>query len=186
MNIKATDIRKGFIIRYKNHIVRIVSAIHHTPGNLRAMMQVDMKDVETGTNLSNRFRADETVEKVSVDYLTMEYLYPDGDHFVFMNGETYDQILISKSLLGEQASYLLPNMKVTVSMIDEKPVLVELPQKMTFIVKETEPGIKNATATNVTKPATLETGLAVQVPPFVNTGDKIIINTETGQYVSRA
>lgn len=184
--MKATDIRKGNVIRYNGKIVRVVSSTHHTPGNLRAMMQVEMKDLETGTNYNHRFRSGDDVDKLTVDYTKMEYLYQEGENFVFMNSETYEQIYLSEALVGDVMKYVLPNTVIDVVFVEEKPISVEVPQKVTLKVVETEPGIKNATATNVLKPATMETGLVVGVPPFVNQGDEIIINTETGEYVSRA
>jgi len=184
--MKATEIRKGQIIRYQGRICKVMSSVHHTPGNLRAMMQVEMKDIEKGTNLNNRFRSDENVEKISVDFKKMQYLYQDDEYFVFMNSENYEQIFLNKDLVGDVMPYVLPNSEIDVAFVDEKPIYVEIPQKVTLKVTETEPGIKNATATNVMKPAVMETGLTVPVPPFVNIGDSIIVNTETGEYVSRA
>ena len=184
MNIKATDIRKGYVIRFKNRIVRVVSATHHTPGNLRAMMQVEMKDVQSGTNLANRFRSDETIEKLNVDMMKMEYLYQEGDAFVFMNSDNYEQVHLPAELVGDGKNYLLPNTKVDVSFIEGKPV--SMSTRVTLKVTATEPGIRNATATNVLKPATLETGYTVGVPAFIEEGQSIIVNTETGEYMSRA
>ncbi|TVQ78754.1 MAG: elongation factor P [Bradymonadales bacterium] len=184
--MKATEIRKGQVIRFNGKVVKVVSSAHHTPGNLRAMMQVEMKDLETGTNYNHRFRSGDDVEKLSVDHVKMEYLYQEGEFFVFMNSETYEQIHLSVAIVGDVMKFILPNSSIDVVFVDEKPISVELPQKVTLKVTETEPGIKNATATNVLKPATLETGLVVGVPPFVNAGDSIVINTESGEYVSRA
>lgn len=185
MNIKATDIRKGYVLKFRDKVVRVISATHHTPGNLRAMMQVEMKDVQSGANVSNRFRADDTVEKLNVDFSVMEYLYQEGDAFVFMNSENYEQVHLQKELIGAFAGYLLPNMKATVSFIEGVPVSIEIPPRVTLKVTATEPGIRNATATNVLKPATLETGISVGVPAFIGEGDSIIVNTETGEYMSR-
>jgi elongation factor P len=186
MNIKATDIRKGYVLRFKNRMVRVISATHHTPGNLRAMMQVEMKDIVSNANVSNRFRADDSVEKLNLDVLSMEFLYKEGDSFVFMNGENYEQVNLSAELVGDIAGYLLPNSKVTVSFVDGTPVAVEPPPRVTLKVVATEPGIRNATATNVLKPATLETGISVGVPAFISEGESIVVNTETGEYMSRA
>lgn len=186
MNIKATDIRKGYVLRFKNRMVRVISATHHTPGNLRAMMQVEMKDIVSNANVSNRFRADDSVEKLNLDVVSMEFLYKEGDSFVFMNTESYEQINLNAELVGDIAGYLLPNSKVTVSFVDGTPVSVEAPPRVTLKVVATEPGIRNATATNVLKPATLETGISVGVPAFINEGESIIVNTETGEYMSRA
>jgi elongation factor P len=184
--MKASDVRKGYVIRYNNRIVRVLSATHHTPGNLRAMVQVEMKELTKGTKLEHRFRSEDEVEKINVDLFAMEYLYQEGDAFVFMNTENYEQVSLPKELIGESMAYILPNTKIDVAFVEEKPLYVELPQKVTLKVIETEPGIKNATATNVSKPAKLETGLVVGVPPFVNNGDSIIVSTESGEYVSRA
>lgn len=184
--MKATDLRKGHIIRYNGKIVKVMNAAHHTPGNLRAMMQVEMRDLEKGTKLDNRFRSTDTVERVHVDTLTMEYLYQEADAYVFMNSETFEQVHLNAELLGDSMSYVLPNTKIDVAFVDERPISVELPQKVTLKVVETEPAIKNATATNVLKPATLETGLQVKVPPFINVDDQVIINTESGECMGRA
>jgi elongation factor P len=186
MNIKATDIRKGYVLKFKDRVVRVISATHHTPGNLRAMMQVEMKDLNSNANVSHRFRSDDTIEKLNLDIITMEYLYKEGDSFVFMNGETYEQTFVAAEMMGESAGYLLPNSKVTVSFIEGKAVSVEVPPRVTLKVTATEPGIRNATATNVLKPATLETGIIVGVPAFINQGESVVVNTETGEYMSRA
>ena len=186
MNIKATDIRKGYVLKFKNRMVRVISATHHTPGNLRAMMQVEMKDIVSNTNVTNRFRSDDTVEKLNLDVITMEFLYKDGDSFIFMNPDNYEQTPVSGSMIDDIAGYLLPNSKVTVSFIEGRAVSVEPPARVTLKVVETEPGIRNATATNVNKPAKLETGITVGVPAFIDEGESIVVNTETGEYMSRA
>lgn len=186
MNIKATDIRKGYVLKFKDRVVRVVSASHHTPGNLRAMMQVEMKDLNSNANINHRFRADDTIEKLSLDVITMEFLYKEGENFVFMNNETYEQTFLQAELVGENSGYLLPNSKVSIAFIEGKPVSVELPPRVTLKITATEPGIRNATATNVLKPATMETGIIVGVPAFINEGDSIIVSTETGEYMSRA
>lgn len=185
MNIKATDIRKGYVLKFRDRVVRVLSATHHTPGNLRAMMQVEMKDVNSNANVSHRFRSDDTIEKLNVDFTVMEYIYSEGDQFVFMNSENYEQVHLNQELVGNYAGYLLPNMKVTVSFIEGKPVSIEIPPRVTLKVVETEPGIRNATATNVLKPAKLETGVSVGVPAFISEGESIVVNTETGEYMSR-
>ena len=148
-------------------------------------MQVEMKDLNTGSNVSHRFRSDDTIEKLTVDFTEMEYLYQDGEQFVFMNSANYEQMHLNADLIGGMAGYLLPNMKISVNFIDEKPVSIDMPPRVTLKVIETEPGIRNATATNVSKPAKLETGISVGVPAFINEGESIIVNTETGEYMSR-
>jgi elongation factor P len=144
-----------------------------------------MKDVKTGANVNHRFRSDDTVEKLNVDFMNMEYLYAEGDSFVFMNSENYEQVFLNKEMIGEYAGFLLPNMKIVVSFIEGLPVSVELPPRVTLKVLETEPGIRNATATNVLKPAKMETGINVNVPAFISEGDTIVVSTETGEYMSR-
>jgi elongation factor P len=186
MNLKANDLRKGYVIKWKDRPCRVVSAVHHTPGNLRAMVQVDMKDLTNGTNMQYRFRSEDVVEKLNLDVVEMEYLYQEGENYVFMDTKNYEQSYIPSRFLEDSAGYLLPNSKVSVSFIEGKPVSVEIPARVTLKVVETEPGIKNATATNVLKPAVLETGIKIGVPPFINEGDSIIVNTETGEYMSRA
>lgn len=186
MSQKATDIRKGHLIRFNNRMVRVTSATHITPGKGVACMQVTMKDLETGSNVNHRFRSDDKVERLVVDVQQMQYLYQEGNDYVFMNSENYEQVHLSDELVGDVIQYCLPNAEIGVAFIDEKPVYIEPPQKVTLEVVETEPGIKNATATNVMKPAKMETGLSVNVPPFIEVGEKIVINTETGEYVSRA
>lgn len=185
MFVKANDIRKGYVLKFRDRVVRVLSATHHTPGNLRAMVQAEMKDVSSGTNVSHRFRSDDMVEKLTVDFTEMEYLYSEGDSLVFMNTSNYEQVNLPTDFVGAGVGYLLPNSKVTVNFIDGKPVSIDLPPRVTLKVIETEPGIRNATATNVSKPAKLETGITVPVPAFVNEGDSIVVNTETGEYMSR-
>jgi elongation factor P len=134
----------------------------------------------------HRFRSADAIEKVTVDEINMEYLYQDGDGYVFMNQENYEQLTLMTDTLGDAVDYLIPNMTLRVEFFDGKPVGVELPQTVDLTVVETEPGIKSATASSVTKPAKTETGLIVQVPPFVNEGDKIRVDTAEGAYLSRA
>lgn len=186
MQIKANDLRKGYVVKFRDRVCRVLSAVHHTPGNLRAMVQAEMKDVASNSNVSHRFRSDDTVEKLNVDVIEMEYLYEEGEQLVLMNTENYEQLHLNQELFGQSKGYLLPNMKVVVNLIDSKPVSVEVPPRVTLKVIETEPGIRNATATNVSKPAKLETGITVGVPAFINQGESIIVNTETGEYMSRA
>lgn len=184
--MKATDLRKGHIIRFNQKLVRVLEAKHHTPGNLRAMVQVEMKDLEKGNKLDHRFRSSDEIEKIHVDHIEMQYLYKEGNNYVFMNNETYEQAHLSEDLLDGLMGYVVPNTNIKVSFVDDRPISVEIPQKVTLTVTETEPGIKNATATNVLKPATTDTGLVIKVPPFINVGEQVIINTETGDFVSRA
>jgi len=184
--MKATDIRKGQLLKHEGRICRVMTSTHITPGKGVACMQVTMKDLEKGTNINHRFRSDNNVERLSVDVQKMEYLYQEGSDYVFMNSETFEQVHLNAELVGDLIHYVLPNSQVDVAFIEERPIYIELPQKVTLKVVETEPGIKNATATNVMKPATMETGVIVQVPPFIDRDQEIIVNTETGEYVGRA
>lgn len=184
--MKATDIRKGNLIEFEGRIMRVMTANHVTPGKGVACMQVSMRDIEKGNNKNYRFRPDDAIQKLSVDLTKMEYLYQEGEQFVFMNSKNYEQLHLSKELVGESIGYVLPNSQIDVAFIDGRPIYIEIPQKVTLKVVDTEPGIKNATATNVMKPAEMETGITVQVPPFISKDESIIVNTETGEYVSRA
>src|SRR5205807_56558 len=154
--------------------------------NKRAHIQVRMRNIRTGTLADQKFRAEEDVERATLDEREMQYLYNDGDSFYFMDTTSYDQIHISAEALGDSKDYLIPEMLIRVEFDDVEPVGIELPPTVDLVVKETVPGIKGATASAQVKPATLETGLVIQVPPFINEGDKVRVNTETGEYQSRA
>ena len=142
--------------------------------------------LKTGTQIEHRFRSADAIEKVTVDEVEMQYLYNDGDDYYFMNTENYEQTHLRRDVLGDAVDYLIPNLQIEVEFFDGKPVGVELPQTIEMTVVETEPGLKSATASSVTKPAKLETGLVVQVPPFINEGEKIRVDTSQGAYLSRA
>jgi elongation factor P len=174
------------LIKVGNDLFRILELHHLTPGNKRAHIQVRMRNIRTLTLADQKFRAEEDVERATLDEREMQYMYSDGDLFYFMDTATYDQIHISSEALGDSRLYLVPEATIRVEFYEEEPVGIELPQTVDLVVKETVPGIKGATASAQVKPATLETGLVVQVPPFVNEGDKIRVNTETGEYQSRA
>ncbi|HZQ91623.1 MAG TPA: elongation factor P [Terriglobales bacterium] len=186
MAIPATQLRPGMIIKHNNDLHNVFSVEHRTPGNLRAFIQAKLRNLRTGSMFEHRFRSSDPIDKITVDEEKMEYLYSDGDHYTFMNTETYEQITLGKDVLGDAVDYLTPNIQISVEFFDGKPVGVELPQTVDLTVVETEPGLKSATASSVTKPAKTETGLVVQVPPFVNEGDKIRVDTSEGAYLSRA
>ena len=183
--LQATRLRKGNLIKVGNDLFRILELHHLTPGNKRAHIQVRMRNIRTGTLADQKFRAEEDVERATLDEREMQYLYNDGDNFYFMDTATYDQVHISAEALGESKDYLIAEMLIRVEFYDVEPVGIELPPTVDLVVKETVPGIKGATASAQVKPATLETGLVIQVPPFVNEGDKVRVNTETGEYQSR-
>jgi elongation factor P len=185
-SVQATRLRKGMLIKVGNDLFRILELHHLTPGNKRAHIQVRMRNIRTSTLADHKFRAEEDVERAVLDEREMQYLYNDGDLYYFMDTATYEQIHISSEALGDSKNYLVADAIIRVEFYDVEPVGIELPATVDLIVKETVPGIKGATASAQVKPATLETGLVVQVPPFVNEGDKIRVNTETGEYQSRA
>ena len=186
MAIPATQMRPGMIIKHNEQLHSVFKVEHRTPGNLRAFIQAKLRNLRTGAMFEHRFRSGDAIEKVTVDEINMEYLYQDDVGYVFMNQENYEQITLNTDTLGDAVDYLIPNMTLRVEFFDGKAVGVELPQTVDLTVVETEPGIKSATASSVTKPAKTETGLVVQVPPFVNEGDKIRVDTAEGAYLSRA
>jgi elongation factor P len=164
----------------------VFSVEHRTPGNLRAFIQAKLRNLRTGAMFEHRFRSADAIDKITVDEVQMEYLYNDGDDYYFMNTENYEQTHLTRDTLGDSVDYLIPNLQIKVEFFDGKAVGIELPQTVEMTVIETEPGLKSATASSVTKPAKTETGLVVQVPPFINEGEKIRVDTSEGAYLSRA
>ncbi len=183
--VQATRLRKGNLIKVGNDLFRLLELHHLTPGNKRAHIQVRMRNIRTLTLADHKFRAEEDVERASLDEREMQYMYRDGDDYYFMDTSTYEQIHISAEALGDSKDYLMPEALIRVEFYDVEPVGIELPPTVDLVVKETVPGIKGATASAQVKPATLETGLVINVPSFVNEGDRIRVNTETGEYQSR-
>jgi elongation factor P len=186
MAIPATQLRPGMIIKHNNDLHSVFSVEHRTPGNLRAFIQAKLRNLRTGAMFEHRFRSPDPIEKINVDEVQMEYLYNDGDNYYFMNTENYEQIHLHKDVLGGAVEYLISNLQIKVEFFDGKAVGIELPQTVELKVIETEPGLKSATASSVTKPAKTETGLVVQVPPFINEGETIRVDTAEGAYLSRA
>jgi elongation factor P len=184
--LSATQLRPGMVIKFNNELYSVFSMTHRTPGNLRGFVQAKMRSLRTGSMTEHRFSSEDKVEKAQLDEHEMEYLYDDGEYFYFMNIENYEQMHLTKELLGDATDYLIPQLKVTVEFYEGKPISVELPATVDMTVVETEPGIKGATVSNVTKPAKMETGLVVQVPPFITEGEKIRVNTSEGTYQERA
>jgi len=174
------------VIKWNNTLFSIFKMEHRTPGNLRGFVQVKMRNFKTGTMVEHRFSSEDKVERASLEEHEMEYLYDDGEFFYFMNTETFEQMHLTKDLLGDATYFLIPSIKLNVEFYEGTPVGVELPPAVTMTVMETEPGIKGATVSNVTKPAKLETGLVVQVPPFINEGEKIRVSTAEQEYLERA
>ena len=174
------------VVKFNNELFSIFSVNHRTPGNLRGFVQVRMRNLRSGAMIEHRFSSEDRVEKAQLDEHEMEYLYDDGEYYYFMNTGTYEQIHLTKELLGDSVHYLAPNLKVNVEFYEGKPLSVELPATVDLKVLETQPALKGATVSNVTKPAKLETGLVVQVPPFITEGEVIRVNTAEGTYQERA
>ena len=185
-NLLATQLRKGMIVKIENKLYRIFDRQHVTPGNLRGFVRVKMRNIQNGSMAEEKFRSEDIVERVSLEQKQMQYLYNDAEGYHFMDMNTYDQVQLQSDLLGDMVGFLKPEMNVEVEFYGENPIGIELPQTVDLVVKETVPGIKGATASAQVKPATLETGLVVQVPPFINTGDVVRVSTESGEYLSRA
>ncbi|HEY1483484.1 MAG TPA: elongation factor P [Candidatus Acidoferrum sp.] len=182
---KATQLRPGMVIQHEGSLFTIFSTEHRTPGNKRGSMQTRMKNLRTGAIIDYRFRAEEFVERAILDEIEFEYLYSEGEDYHFMNTQTYEQMQMTKDELGETVYYLVPNTIVKIEFFDEKAIGVDLPDTMDLKVVQTEPTLQKATASSVMKPATLETGLVVNVPPFVNEGDRIRVDTSEARYVQR-
>lgn len=185
--ILATEIRAGNLIEWDKRLWRVLKSYHvHVGGRGGAYMQCELKDIENGQKRNERLSTDEKVERPYIDKRTMTFSYQQGDDFVFMDNETYEQLTLSADYLEGQAGYLLPNMEVEIAFHNGRTIGVVLPTTVVLQVVDTEPGIKNATATTTFKPARMETGITVQVPPFVNTGEKVRVKTDDGTYVERA
>ena len=184
--ISATQLRPGMVIKFNNELYSVFSVNHRTPGNLRGFVQVRMRSLRTGSMTEHRFSSEDRVEKALLEEQEMQYLYDDGEYYYFMNTENFEQMHLMKDLLGDATQYLIPQLMVKVEFYEGKPMSVELPATVDLTVMETEPGMKGATVSNVTKPAKLETGLVVQVPSFITEGEKIRVNTAEGTYQERA
>ncbi len=178
--------KKGMLIKIDQDLFRVLDLQHVTPGNLRGFVRVKFRNIRNGTLSDQKLRSEDTVDRATLDERQMQYLYQDGDDYYFMDTVTFDQIHITSEALGESVNYLKAEMTISVEFYGTEPVGIELPQTVDLKVTDTAPGIKGATASAQVKPATLETGLVVQVPPFVNPGDLIRVSTDTGEYLSRA
>jgi len=183
--IAATHLRPGMVVKFNGELFSIFSVFHRTPGNLRGFVQAKMRNLRSGAMLEHRFSSEDRVERAALEQHSMEYLYDDGEYYYFMNSETFEQMHLTKDLLGDAVHYLAPQLAVIVEFFEGKPISVELPPTVDLAVVETEPALRGATVSNVTKPAKLETGLVVQVPPFVNAGDRIRVSTAEGAYQER-
>jgi elongation factor P len=185
-SIQATRLKKGNLIVLDGELYRILELQHVTPGNLRGFVRVKLRNIRNGTLQDQRLRSEDVVQRASLDEIEMQYMYSDSAGHHFMDTSTYDQITLSDEVLGETLGYLVPESTIKVEFYGAEPVGLELPQTVDLKVTDTAPAIKGATASAQLKPATLETGLVVSVPPFINIGDRVRVNTESGEYQSRA
>jgi elongation factor P len=184
--ITSTQMRPGMVVKFNNDLFSVFSVVHRTPGNLRGFVQAKMRNLRNGNMIEHRFSSEDRVERAMLDEQEMEYLYDDGEYYYFMNTDNYEQMHLTKDILGDAVSYLVPQLKVNVEFYEGKPISVELPATVDLTVLETEPGLKGASVSNVTKAAKMETGLVVQVPAFIGEGEKIRVNTAEGTYQERA
>ena len=185
-SIQATRIKKGMLIKVEQDLFRVLELQHVTPGNLRGFVRVKLRNIRNGSLSDQKLRSEDSLERATLEEREMQYLYQDGSDYYFMDTDTFEQTHISSEALGDSVNYLLAEMVIQVEFYGTEPVGIELPQTVDLKVTDTAPGIKGATASAQVKPATLETGLVVQVPPFVNSGDLIRVSTDTGEYLSRA
>ena len=185
MKIYASEIRVGMLIEYKNDLWQVLKTQHVKPGKGGAFAQVEMKSVNKNTKLNERFRSSESVEKASLDETKFNYLYDDESHYHFMNPKSYEQISLKKEVVGEQGKLLTENLEVSISFYNESPLTVELPNQVTSTIETTDVALKGQTASSSYKPATLDNGINIQVPPFIESGDKVIVDTRTLEYIKK-
>jgi elongation factor P len=186
MAIPATQIRRGMVIVFEGEPCRVIEFRHHTPGNLRAMVQAKLKNLRTGSSFEHRFRAADSIDPASMETHDLEFLYQGGDTYHFMNTENYDQLEMDDEMLGDNAQWMQPGMKIQAEYYDGRPVGIKLPNSLVLEVVDTAPVMKTATKTASSKPAKLENGVTINVPEFVGTGDKVKVNPSTGEYQERA
>ena len=185
MKINAGEIRVGMLLEYKNDLWQVLKTQHVKPGKGGAFAQVEMKSVGKSTKLNERFRSSESVEKASLDETTFNFLYDDETNYIFMNPKTFDQIEIKKEIVGEKGKLLTENLEVSVSFYNDSPISVELPNQVTCKIETTDVALKGQTVSSSYKPAVLDNGLNIQVPPFIDSDDKVIIDTRTLEYVKK-
>jgi elongation factor P len=186
MAIPATQIRRGMVILFEGKLCKVIEFRHHTPGNLRAMVQTKLRDLRTGSSFEHRFRSADTIERASLEQHEMEYMYSDGSQHHFMNTESYEQTALNDEDLGDMAQWLTPGLRIQAEFYEGAPIGIDLPPSMELTVTSTEPTMKGATVSNVNKPALLENGVTITVPPFVNAGDRIRVDPSEGRYIERA
>ena len=186
MKVIASQIRKGNVVEVDGQLYVVLTAENFHPGKGTPTTQIDMRRISDGTKVSQRYKTTEQVERAFVEDVDYQYLYEDGEGFTFMNGETFEQVAVSKDIVGDQAPYLQENMTVRLSLHNGTPIAIELPQRVTLEVVETDPAMKGQTAASSYKPAVLENGVRVMVPPFIEAGERIIVDTDEITYVRRA
>jgi elongation factor P len=186
MAFPATQIRRGMVIVFEGAPCKVIDFRHHTPGNLRAMVQTKLRNLRTGASFEHRFRSADTVERAALEQHEMEYLYSDGSQHHFMNTENYEQIGLSEDDLGDMARWLAPGIRIQAEFYEGQPIGINLPTQLELTVVRTEPTLKGATISNVNKPAELENGVTIQVPPFINEGDRIRVDPMEERYIERA
>ena len=185
MKISASEIRVGMLLEYKNDLWQVLKTQHVKPGKGGAFAQVEMKSVNKNTKLNERFRSSESVEKASLDETKFNYLYEDETDYYFMDPKSYEQINIKKETVGEKGKMLTENLEVNISFYNEKPLTVELPNQVTCTIETTDVALKGQTVSSSYKPAVLDNGVNIQVPPFIESGDKIIVDTRTMEYIKK-
>jgi elongation factor P len=185
MKIYASEIRVGMLIEYKDDLWQVLKTQHVKPGKGGAFAQVEMKSVNRNTKLNERFRSSESVEKASLDETKFNYLYDDESNYYFMNPKSYEQIDIKKEVVGEKGKMLTENLEVSISFYNEKPLSIDLPNQVTCTVETTDVALKGQTVSSSYKPATLDNGISIQVPPFIDSDDKIIVDTRTMEYIKK-
>ncbi len=185
MKISANEIKPGMLIEYKNDLWEVVKTQHVKPGKGGAFNQVEMKNLNKNTKLNERFRSNETIEKAQVEEVKYSYLYSDNENYFFMDTKTFEQMPISKKILGKKGNFLTENLEVSISIYDEKPISVELPNQITCKVEKTDVALKGQTVSSSYKPAILENGVKIQVPPFIESDDEIIVDTRTIEYIKK-
>ena len=185
MKINAGEIRVGMLLEYKNDLWLVLKTQHVKPGKGGAFAQVEMKSVGKNTKLNERFRSSETVEKASLDEINFNYLYDDENNYIFMNPKSFEQIEIKKDIIGEKGKLMTENLEVSVSFYNDNPISVELPNQVTCKIETTDVALKGQTVSSSYKPATLDNGLNIQVPPFIDSGDEIIVDTRTLEYIKK-
>ncbi len=184
--MQAKQLRPGMVIIHKSDLCRVMSVTHMTPGNKRGFVQAKMRNLKTGSSFDHKFRSEDDLERAHLEKHEMQFLYETSNQYCFMNTTTYEQVILSEAELLDQMKFLIPDVIVTMEFQGETPIGVELPVTVDLKVEATDPGLKGATATNSPKPATLETGLVIQVPQFVQEGEKVRVETATGRYLERA